>query len=340
MRIWIDIDRTCGISFLKPIIERLKSEGHEVAVTARDFAQTCEMLDMHGIPFMVIGKHAGRNVVKKVMSNLARMRKLYWFGLKNKPDVSISHGSRALAPASWLLGIPNIVTFDYEYIYKTPFFMFSKKIAIPECIPEEVLREEGFPMDRVVRYPGIKEEVSLYGFSPNGNIPLGMGGGEGVTALFRSPATMAHYHNERTDVLFKATLAHLVRNNVRVFLSLRSEKQRESIPQSKDIIILDKAYDGPSMIYHCDLVVGGGGSMNREAALLGTPCYSIFASAKGAVDKMLEREGKLVFINSIEDVNKITIMKKKRSPVNLNNPSLVNFFINLIESEGENPYIS
>lgn len=117
MRIWIDIDNSPHVLFFKPIIKALDDRGHEVLVTARDFAQTVEMLEMHGMPFKVVGKHAGRSMFKKVMSNLARMRKLYWFGLKNKPDVSISHGSRALAPASWLLGIPNIVTFDYEYIY-------------------------------------------------------------------------------------------------------------------------------------------------------------------------------------------------------------------------------
>ena len=53
--------------------------------------------------------------------------------------------------------------------------------------------------------------------------------------------------------------------------------------------------------------------MNREAAALGVPVFSIFKGTIGAVDRHLSAEGRLVLVESPADVeNKIAIVKRHR----------------------------
>jgi predicted glycosyltransferase len=101
----------------------------------------------------------------------------------------------------------------------------------------------------------------------------------------------------------------------------RNEKQeallRKTWPHQSDngkIIIPDHVVDGLNLIWHSDLVISGGGTMNREAAALGVPVYSIFRSKIGAVDQYLANSGRLVLLESVEDVyTKIILNKRRRS---------------------------
>ena len=43
--------------------------------------------------------------------------------------------------------------------------------------------------------------------------------------------------------------------------------------------------------------------MNREAAVLGTPVWSVFEGRRGAVDELLAREGRLRFLVDPEEVD-------------------------------------
>ena len=40
MRVWVDLTNSPHVLVLRPVIERAARAGHEVRVTARDFAQT------------------------------------------------------------------------------------------------------------------------------------------------------------------------------------------------------------------------------------------------------------------------------------------------------------
>ena len=50
MRIWIDMTNSPHVPFFRPLIALLEERGHEVHVSARDFAQTLELLDAAGHP--------------------------------------------------------------------------------------------------------------------------------------------------------------------------------------------------------------------------------------------------------------------------------------------------
>jgi uncharacterized protein len=69
----------------------------------------------------------------------------------------------------------------------------------------------------------------------------------------------------------------------------------------------ERAQDGRSLVALADALVSAGGTMNREAAVLGTPVWSIFEGPLGGVDEMLVREGRLKILH---DPEQLTVERK------------------------------
>src|SRR3989454_12149206 len=86
-----------------------------------------------------------------------------------------------------------------------------------------------------------------------------------------------------------------------VVLLPRNGRQADQLTQNHPewfclgkVVVPDHAVDAMNLIWHSDLVVSGGGTMNREAAALGIPVYSIFRGPIGAVDSHLARQKRRV----------------------------------------------
>ena len=62
MRVWVDCTAAAHPLVLRPIIERLGRQGHEVDVTVREYGQTVGLLERLGIPHTVVGRHGGGSV--------------------------------------------------------------------------------------------------------------------------------------------------------------------------------------------------------------------------------------------------------------------------------------
>ncbi|MEN0060300.1 MAG: DUF354 domain-containing protein, partial [Bdellovibrio sp.] len=169
MRVWFDLDNSPHVPLFTPVIEELENSGHQVTVTTRDYAQTLELLRKTNISFKEIGKYGGRNKFAKVFTLLERsyLLKRSIQDDQQKPDVAVSHGSRAQALAAKWLNIPKIVFFDYEGTEMHIFKRVAKTLSCPSSIPEEALVLAGLPLDKVVRYGGFKEELYLSRLKPD-----------------------------------------------------------------------------------------------------------------------------------------------------------------------------
>jgi hypothetical protein len=138
----------------------------------------------------------------------------------------------------------------------------------------------------------------------------------------RPPASEAHYHNPESDKLFQAVMDFLIQKpNVRIVVLPRNERQalliRSTWPdliKSRMIIIPDHVVDGVNLLWFSDLAISGGGTMNREAAALGVPVYSIFRGAIGAVDRYLAKTGRLVLIEKASDLNSEICLRRWDRP--------------------------
>lgn len=315
-KIWIDLDNSPHVPFFLPIIEELRKRGHEVVLTGRNSYQVCELLELNHLPCRVVGGHWGKNWFLKVLGTCLRSLRLIPIAFKEKPDLAVSHGSRAQLIAGKTLGIPVVVMYDYEFVASVGMFR-PDWVFVPQYLSSfgeyEVKK-------RLLKYPGLKEDVYVRRSRAATSVKdqLGVRGNDLVVTV-RPPASEAHYHNAESETLFDSVLNLLLdRPEVTVVLLPRNEKQAKALRQSwataisnRKIVIPEHAVDGLDLIWASDLVVSGGGTMNREAAALGVPVYSIFRGRIGAVDQHLAEEGRLVLIESVEDVR--TKIKIKRS---------------------------
>jgi predicted glycosyltransferase len=316
MKIWIDLDNTPHVPFFKPIIRELERRGHTVVVTARDAFQVCEMAERLGVACMKVGRHYGKNRFLKVWGLGWRSTQLLPFVMQEQPALALSHGSRAQILLSNVLRIPTVLIMDYEHAH-TPPLVRPRWEIVPDALLRESLHCKS--KERIRTYPGIKEDVYAAEFKPDPSLIQELRLDGDIIATVRPPANEAHYHNPESDTLFAEFMNWICETpGIKAVLLPRNKSQeaqmKESSPQwfqDSKVVIPKKAVDGLNLLWHSDLVVSGGGTMNREAAALGIPVYSIFRGKTGAVDRQLEREGRLTMIQSVQEVKKKIALKRR-----------------------------
>jgi predicted glycosyltransferase len=157
-RLWIDLDNSPHVPLFAPLIGHLRSMGWPVRVTARDFAQTLDLVEQFGMDAQAVGAHAGKNKAKKVANLPVRAIQLVSAVRSFKPDIALSHGSRTQAIASMLLGIPQIVMFDYEWTEMMILKRLARHLVCPRVLTRERLQEAGIPLEKVEWYNLVQRE--------------------------------------------------------------------------------------------------------------------------------------------------------------------------------------
>lgn len=320
-KIWIDLDNSPHVPFFLPIIDELDKRGYQIVLTARNTYQVSELLRFHGLlsKVKVGGHHWGRNRFLKIIGTCLRAVQLVPTVLKEKPDLAVSHGSRAQMISARLTGVPSIVIFDYE------FASFSTALQPDWAFAPDIISDSAVvrSKSRLMKYPGLKEDVYIHRLRTDPSLKRQLGlHDDDLIVTVRPPATEAHYHNPESERLLEAVLdrcTHLP--EVRVVLVPRNEKQAQTLRtrwnrwvENRKILIPERVVDGLNLIWLSDLIVSGGGTMNREAAALGVPVYSIFRGRIGAVDQYLADTGRLILIEHPKEVE-TKIVIKRRAPV-------------------------
>lgn len=312
-RVWIDLTNSPHVVFFRPILRRLDDAGVETIVTARDFAQTLGLLSLFDIPHTVVGRHGGARVAGKAAGFARRSMALVRFGRTRRPSQAVSHGSNDLAVAARLLRLHSTVLHDYEgaTTMHRINFRLADKVMVPAAIPFAALRDLGLDARRHRPYPGIKEQVSLADFEPDAGVlrALGLDALRPV-AVLRPPATMSLYHRFKNP-FFSEVLEHLLRTDAQVVLLPRTPDQAHEFQGIAGVTVPDRPVDGPSLVYAADVVISAGGTMNREAALLGTPTWTTFGGRLGAVDRMLIETGRM---RVLERPEQLAVGKRVPSP--------------------------
>jgi predicted glycosyltransferase len=341
-RIWIDLDNSPHVPFFLPIIEELQKRRYKVILTARDSYQVCELLELYRVSCRVVGRHWGKNRALKMLGTCLRALRLIPMMAMERPDLAVSHGSRGQFLCSVVLRIPTLTMYDYEHAAGTGFL--PDWAFAPHFIPDS---PQGRAKNPEMKYPGLKEDVYVPRFRPDPSLKsqLGLATGDLVVTV-RPPATEAHYHNPEAEVLFNAAMNLLIQcSDVRVILLPRNDNQAISLQkqwrqwiEKRKIMVPEHVVDGLNLIWFSDLVISGGGTMNREAAALGVPVYSIFRGKIGAVDRYLAEQGRLTLIENVDEIKtKIKLVRRNRPPwpEKDNRPALqtiVNNIVTILES--------
>ncbi len=306
MRVWIDLTNSPHVLVMRPVIEHLETAGHEVEVTARDFAQTLGLCERFGIAHTAIGRHRGGGVAAKGRGLIERSLALTRWARGRSFDLALGHGSNDVTVAAALLRVPCSTMFDYEWatVQHTVNCRLAQGVVVPDAIPPERLRRYG-AAGKIHAYPGLKEEYYLADFEPDpavlrtlaidADLPL---------AVVRTAPEVSLYHRFENDLF--ASVIDRLRGTQTVVLP-RTPEQRAELSTHDGLIVPKAAIDAQSLIAYADLVVSAGGTMNREAVALGTPVYTLFEGRPGAVDERLIAEGRL---RRLHDAGEVELIKR------------------------------
>ncbi|MEI6336470.1 MAG: DUF354 domain-containing protein [Methylococcaceae bacterium] len=317
--IWFDFDNSPHVPLFRPIVAELQGRGEEVLITSRQHAQTEELLRLWNMPHVSVGTHGGKSKVRKIINLVERARLLRREVKTRSVTLAVSHGSRTQLVAAASMGIRTLVMDDYEYSDQTLTRLFRSTMLVPQAIPEDRLKKAGIRMDHLLRYDGFKEEIYLPGFIPDADFRASIGVSDNtILVTMRPPSISANYHDEKSEILFRECLEFFGSfDGVLCLIANRTDAELSLIPNellsSGAARILEKTVDGLQLLYASDLVVSGGGTMNREAALLGVPTYSVFSGLRPAMDEQLMQIGKLKFLESRRDIEAIPIVARDRS---------------------------
>jgi len=337
-KVWIDLDNSPHVPFFVPIIQELEELGYPVVLTARDCFQVRELVNLYNLPCTFVARHYGKHKLAKVAGTCYRALRLALLLRGENVGLAVAHGSRAQTIASTFLGIPSLSLFDYEFSKGFPGIQ-PDWVMVPSVIPDSSIQKD---TSRVFKYPGIKEDVYVPGFRPEPGLRFRLGLEEyDLVVTARPPANEAHYYNPESDELFHAAINFLAEDRgARIVLLPRNEKQGEAAkalwPElfaGRRIIIPEHAVDGLNLLWSSDLAISGGGTMNREAAALGVPVYSVFRGKIGAVDHYLAQNGRLVLLEKLADIReKIVVPKKvrRRAPAQHQSQTLRTIVDNLV----------
>src|SRR3954453_3698152 len=298
---------------LRPIIERLRRQGHEVLITARGYTQTLELLELHGMDYTLIGQHGGASRVRKLMRLIQRTGGMRRFGKGGGFDLAIAHGSNDMAIAARLLGIPEANMHDYEFAVAQHHVgcRLAKRVIFPDSVPPERLKRFGVGPEKLFQYPGFKEEYYLADFEVDPGVLDQVGvDTERVVVIVRPPPDVSLYHR-KSNPLFPQVLARVgTDERVHAIVLPRTPEQRDYVKNLAlpSLIVPEHAVDGQSLIALADLVVSAGGTMNREAVALGTPVYTTYGGRLGGVDEALIRSNRL---RPLTDPRALELEKKR-----------------------------
>lgn len=293
MRIWVDLTNSPHVLVLRPLIDVMRADGHEVEVTARDFAQTLELCDRLGVEHTPVGRHRGGRLANKALGLASRSVALArWARKRARFDLAMGHGSNDVTVAAKLLRVPSATAFDYEWakVQHTVNCRLARAVVVPEAIPPERLYAYG-AKGKLRRYPGLKEEYYLADFEPDRAVldELGLDASQPIVVV-RTPPEVSLYHRFEND-LFREVLERL--RGAQAVVLPRTAAQREELARAGGFVVPERAIDAPSLVAFADLVISAGGTMNREAVALGTPVFTTFEGKLGAVDERLLADGRL-----------------------------------------------
>ena len=311
VRVWIDITNSPQVPFFRPLHALLLRRGADVFVTTRAYAQTLELLELHGIAHRVVGPpHGGAGTFGKARAMAGRLRALRRFAKDGSFDLVLAHGSHEAMLTARSLRIPGATAHDYEFATAQHHLGLraATRVVFPDAVPPERLARYGAKPPKLRRYPGIEEEYYLADFEPDDTVLDGIDP-EKVLTVVRTPPDVSLYHRHANPLL-AGVLERLGRDeSVHAIVLPRTGEQRAAIRSLAlpSLHVPEEAVDAQSLIALADLVVSAGGTMNREAVALGTPVYTIFAGRLGAVDEVLIRNKRLV---PLTDAGKLVLRKR------------------------------
>ncbi len=310
MKVWIDLVNSPHVRFFKSIIDYLKAEGEDVLITSRKFGDIHKLLALFKIGHISVGKH-GVSLSQKLEESTKRSYELSRLISNEKPDVAVSKHSIELPRVSFGLGIPSVYVLDNEHALAANKLTLPlcNKIIIPEAIDTWDVLKTGADPNNLIRYNGTSELTHLKDFKYNDKIfeDLNLNLEKQKTILMRPEPALASYLDTDCKKSVLSPIVDALEEYANILVIPRFKEQQQIFEDDPDVTLIKPPVDTFSLMKKCDLVIGAGGTMNREAALLGTPVISCYPGKILAVDKYYVDQGLMKRSTNLDEIIDISL---------------------------------
>ncbi len=333
MKIWIDISNAPHVRFFKDVIRYFEDEGEDVLVTTRKFGDIHKLMDMYDIDFVSVGKH-GVTLEEKLKESAERVVNLADLISGENFDVALSKHSIELPRVAFGLGIPSLFVLDNEHATAANKLTLPlcSKIIVPSSIDEWKLLQYGANLNDIIKYNGTSELMHFNNFKFNENVfdDLGLDLPLQKTILMRPEPSLASYLNTDYRKSVLSPVVDVLKEYANILILPRFKEQAEIFEGIKNVTILKPPVDTSSIIKACDLVIGAGGTMNREAAILQTHVISCYPGDTLSVDQFYVNNGLMYRTTDLEDITKqaLSFIVNPHKPIELKTDNLFELIVN------------
>ena len=281
------------------MIRELQKE-NSVLLTCRPLANTIELLQQTGFTYHVVGRHYGRHTANKLAGFGVQTAQLCHFLKGRQIDVGISHSSFYAPLVARLLGIRTIYMNDNEHAEGNRIaFLFAHRILVPEFLDQSKVARQWANPERITAYPGVKEGIYLWHHRPtmcNANLVPKLYGKQ--TIFVRPEPLTAQYYKGGLNFMDDLLIGLRDRFNLVVLPRSKAQESHYRKPKFIGIHVPEKPIGLAEIMGRCDLFIGAGGTMTREAAVLGVPTISIYQDELLDVDRYLIAKGAMVHMKN------------------------------------------
>lgn len=305
MKVWIDLTNAPHVRFFKNIIEYFQNQGDEVLITGRKFGDIHKLMDLFGFEFISIGKH-GVTLGQKLEESTLRAHELSKLIIKEKPDVAISKHSIELPRVTFGLDIPSVYVLDNEHALAANKLTLPlcNRIIMPQAIDMWTLLRVGADPNKIISYKGTSEIIHFKNFEYNKNIfeDLGLNLKKEKTILMRPEPSLASYLDADCRKSVLTPVVDILEEHANILVIPRFKEQEEIFKNYENVTIIKPPVDTFSLMKKCDLMIGAGGTMNREAAIVGTPVISCYPGQTLSVDQFYIDQKLMFRSNNVDEI--------------------------------------
>jgi predicted glycosyltransferase len=282
--IWIDISNLPHVLFFRDFIKK-----NDCLVTTRAFGNLTKLLDQNGIEYTVVGRHGGGDLKSKLLESSRRVEELTKIVSKHDIEVALTKHSVELPRVAYGLSIPSIFILDNEFAEQQNRLTLPivTSLITPQALDKRIILRQGADSKKIKNFYGVCEASHLKQFTPDKGGTKEYGD---YVVVRPEPYTAAYFKSEaRTQTL----IDRLDALGYEVVVLPRVDERYENAIHLENI-------DSLNLLYHSKAFFGGGGTMNREAAILGVPAISFYSQELLGVDKFLIKLGLLHHTTSLE----------------------------------------
>jgi len=325
---WVDIFNGPHVHFF----QRVGDYVNEPLFTARDYKPIPGLIKHYKIDAQIIGRHGGKSNASKLETSSKRVIELANYIKDETVDIVLHKHSVEAARVAWGFGIPSISYIDNELMVPQNMLVcpLSNVLIAPISIEQYILRAFTPSHVSILQFDGVCEVANVSGLKPDEKVLrlLNLKTNKPIIVI-RGEPILASYHSKESivKVLIKKIKTQVPDAQV-VWINRVGEIGGKSLP----------IFDARSLCHYADIVLSGGGTLTREAALLGTNAISFFeknlAVDRYLVNKKILRQFPGKEILKLNWKKEITRKPNKYSLENFDHPfSLLNTAGKLIENK-------